>query len=70
MFSFLHSTLIRTLNNKKSASTSLLNAFEIKNDLNFLCVYFGSEAIILDAFLERVGLIEIHQNILGVTLTT
>ena len=42
-----------------------LNAFVIKNDLIFLCVCFGLEAIIVAVFLRRA--IDIHQNILGVT---
>ena len=53
------------LNNKKAASTFQSNAFVIKDDLNFLFVYLGLEAIIAAVFLNRV--IDMHQNILGVT---
>ena len=53
------------LDNKKAASTFSLNAFVIKNDFIFVCVYFGLEAIIVAVFLKRV--IDIHQNILGAT---
>ena len=63
MFSFLHSTWIRTLNNNKAALTFPLNTFVLKNDLIFLCVYFGLEAIVVAVFLYRA----IAQNILGVT---
>ena len=45
---------------KQTASTFLLNAFVIKNDLVFLCDYFGLEAIIVAVFLKRVGLIDIY----------
>ena len=65
MFSFLHSAKIRTLSNEKAASTFPLNAFVIKNDLIFLCVYFGLEAIIDAASLKRI--IDIHEYISGVT---
>ena len=37
----------------------------LKNDIIFVCVYFGLEAIIVAVFLRRA--IDIHQNILGVT---
>ena len=53
------------LNTKKAAPTFPLNALVIKNDLIFLCAYFGLEAIIVAVFLKRV--IDIHKNILGVT---
>ena len=51
---------------KKSSINLPINAFVIK-DLIFLCVYFGLEAILVVVFLKRVGLINIHQNVLGVT---
>ena len=65
MFSFLLSARLERIITSSVNLPITVNAFVMKKDLILLIVYFGLEAITVAVLLKRV--IDIHQNILGVT---
>ena len=57
----------KSITHKKAAPTFLLDTFVIKNDLTFLCAYFGLEGIIVAGFFKQGIWFVIDIRILGVT---